>query len=406
MKKNRLTKFFVLLGIVFLMISVGSVYSNREEHEFILKKAEASPYVLNFPLRLDGPGEIKVDVRVTNADITMEQPLSVSIIQKRSPKNVIQAVAMYKAGNKSVELVHEVDRKELALGTNYIIALTNFSRNKNAAGKIFVAYQDKGRGKDRKRHDEPDLSITDLRLNDQNMLQVEITNHGPGRIPPKSYEKDVPTVYIFRDGNGWGGAALNIIDPNKLLREPGGKVVYTFTGLIIQRTEKIRAIVDYQNTLEENDENNNELRRELTGARGKDWKHGRDDRIGNINPTGNNTKPVYPDLAIKRAIPTQSSNMEVEVVNNGPGQLSPDYWKKKIPILTVYRFGKEWGTVTLDKLDPDMKLAAPGGKVVFVDYQVRFTGTETVRLVIDPKNNIPESDETNNELTATLGYRR
>jgi hypothetical protein len=428
-------KYFILLCITFLFIGVGIVYSDKEEHDFTLNKAERMPYSLQYPIKVEGPCDINVNVRITNADINMENPVSVSIIQKNPHKDWVHAVAKYAAGKNAVELKHTVDRNELSRGQNYSIIVTNFSQRKNAVGRLRIGYYGKNGLEEGVRLVNPDLTISDLRLNDQNMLQVEIVNLGPGRIPAIFYEKNVPNLVIFQDETAWGRASLNIIDPQRKLSEVNGKVVYTFDGLKVTGTEKIKAVIDNSNILPENNEKNNEIRRELTGKPDHSWKDGKDrhnpnddrrnddhrrreerpgqgdktgkdNQIGKNNQSGAGNKTVYPDLAITKVYSNNNNYLVVEIVNNGPGQLSPEYWKTNIPTLYIYRSNQGWCGITLDQLDPDKKLVPSGGKGVYTIYRYRVMGTETVRVVIDSQNTVPESNENNNEMSVTLGYRR
>jgi hypothetical protein len=380
--KIKFKKHIALIGVLFFWIGVSSVYADREEYDFTLYKGERSPYVLHFPITLEGPGEIKVYVNVTTADVNLKKPLNVSIIQKRD-KNQVQAVRLYESKKKSVQLKHAVDSNELARGTNYIIALTNFSKKRNAAGKILIVYHGKNGVEEGARPVYPDLSITNMWLTNENLLAVEVINNGPGSLPSIYWQKNVPDLYFFRDNKDWGGFNLKIIDPQMSLRHVGGKVVYV-SILKITGTEKIKAIIDHNNTIREENENNNEIRRELTGK---------------------STGPVYPDLLISKMWLTTDNKVAVEVINNGPGVVPAVYWEKDMPTLYLFRNGKGWGGTTLPLFDPQKKLAKIGGKEVYISNSLQISGTETIVTVIDYHDTVRESNEQNNQMTKELKAR-
>lgn len=381
--KITLKMCLVLFGVFFLCVGVGSVYADREAHDFTLYKGERSPYTLHFPIKLEGPGEIRVYINVTTSDVNMKKPLNVSIIQKGA-KNRVHAVALYESKKKSVQLKHAVDSNELAKGENYIVALTNFSKKRNATGKILIAYHGKNGAEQGARPVYPDLSIANMWLNNENMLVVQVVNNGPGSLPSIYWQKNVPDLYFFRDNKGWGGVNLKIIDPQMSLRQVGGKVVYV-SSLKVTGTEKIKGIVDYKNTIREENEDNNEIRKELKGK---------------------NTGPVYPDLLIGKMWLTTDNKVAVEVMNNGPGDVPAAHWEKDMPTLYLFRNGRGWGGMTLPMFDPKKKLAKIGGKAVCISNSLQISGTETIVAVIDYHNTVRESNEQNNRMTKELNARR
>jgi hypothetical protein len=96
---------------------------------------------------------------------------------------------------------------------------------------------------------------------------VQLVNNGDTPLPAMFWQKNIPTIYIYRNGKGWGGVTLKIFDPGKHLAEPGGKALYIFQNLTIRGTETIKVVVDSQNTVRESDENNNEATQEFKARR-------------------------------------------------------------------------------------------------------------------------------------------
>ncbi len=384
------TIILLVLGVVLLCCcGLSGVYADREEHDFTLFKANNAkdPFSLFFPFRVEGPCEIRVYVSVATADKNLSHPLQVRI-NKLNVKNGLKAYTNYKTGDKSFQVKYSVDSAELAQGKNYQIVLNNLSPFGGATGKILIDYYGKNGAEQGAHPVYPDLTIADLRLNDQNMLQVEIVNKGPGRLPSMYYKNNVPDLYIYRNSAGWGGAGLQIIDPRMQLREVNGKVVYTFTSFKVTGTQKIRAIIDYHNTLREENEKNNECRRELTGK-----------SIPIVKLPEKKPRvqlPDYPDLSITDLRLNDQNMLQVEIVNNGPGRLSPMNYQQNVPDLYVYRNKAGWGGATLKIIDPRMVLREVGGKVVYTLTGLKVTGTEEIRAIIDYHNTLKEQKEDNN----------
>jgi len=113
----------------------------------------------------------------------------------------------------------------------------------------------------------PDLSIGNVYITRQNQVAVRLVNKGHAQISERYWQKNVPTIYIYRNGRGWGGVTLKIFDPGKHLTKPGGEALYIFENLIVHGTETIKVVVDSQNTLSESDENNNEISKEFKARR-------------------------------------------------------------------------------------------------------------------------------------------
>jgi hypothetical protein len=389
----------LLIGAVTLGLSgLMGVYADKEEHDFKLFKREGmNPYTLTFPFRVLEPGEMKVFIKVEAAE-KKKNTVQAAIMKKTKKKPVRVDQASYDGKHESMQLRHAADSLELKNGKDYEVVISNFSGKHNASGTLLIVYNGKEGTEEGAKPVYPDLTITDMRLNNQNMLQVEIVNKGPGRIPSIYYDKNVPDLFIYRDAKGWGGVNLKIIDPGKKLSQVGGKVTYTLTGMKVSETEKIRAVIDSHNTLKEENEKNNEAREELSGKNAEPAK-----KI----QFQSKVKPVKlavvgkPDLVVSKIYLTGSNNVAVEVVNKGPGRLSEEFWKYNGPTLYLHRGQKGWGGAVLFRFDPAKKLMAPGGKVVYVS-NLKVSGSETIKAVIDSQNTVPEANDENNEMTKTL----
>lgn len=110
----------------------------------------------------------------------------------------------------------------------------------------------------------PDLTITRLTVNNQCEVIAHIKNSGDARLLPSAYDIKGPTVFINRNGRGWGGKALVLVDPQKALSRPGGTVVYKSGLKLGTNPEKIQVLVDKENKVKEKNDNNNFRNAELS----------------------------------------------------------------------------------------------------------------------------------------------
>lgn len=108
------------------------------------------------------------------------------------------------------------------------------------------------------------------------------------------------------------------------------------------------------------------------------------------------------DLGIA-SLSINADNVHVEVQNIGEGRLSEDlYARKGADALTLMLSlnGKSWGGVTLAGLDPDRKLAEPGGKVGYTfNVKVPKNAGVAAKLVM-PK--FEDANAANNEKQSTF----
>jgi hypothetical protein len=417
-------KAFYILVIVFLLGVIGSpgVFADTEQHDFVLHKVENNrTFSVGFPITVRKPCEIKINLKITSEDMSIAHPVTL-VLTKKGKKNRQVASATYNKGQRTLELRYSVNASELASGDEYIVYLNHFGRKGDATGQVKISYYGKEGpeegakpeheakpghdvkpeheakpGHDAKPGHEAkpghggkpeyaDLAVTDLRVGRRNTLVVEITNNGPGEIPESSYRKNIPELFIYRDGRGWGGVSLAVLDPKQKLKEPGAKIVIDVPGYTVHGTEKIRAVIDYRDALKEANEKNNEFRAELRTKR--------EEHVS------------LPDLSIEKVYLTRDNQLAVQLVNSGDTPLPDRFWQKEAPTIYLYRNGKGWGGVTLTIFDPDRRLAKPGGKAVYIFQNLKIRGSETIKVVVDSEDTIRESNESNNEVTERLNARR
>lgn len=102
-----------------------------------------------------------------------------------------------------------------------------------------------------------DLVVTEISVNESHQVVVIVENLGRGRVPDYVWTDHTDiSVYIYVDGEGWGGSNIWRLDPARGLREPGGTVVYT-SELVIGEKATIIAAVDLHDAVTEADEENN-----------------------------------------------------------------------------------------------------------------------------------------------------
>jgi hypothetical protein len=112
----------------------------------------------------------------------------------------------------------------------------------------------------------PDLTVTKITMVEKCTVAVEVKNLGPGLVPDNVWTVHTPQsagVYLYRNGNNYGGAAIWLFDPSKNLKNPGGTATFV-SNLNVSGTESIKAVVDLWNVVKEANENNNSLGAKLT----------------------------------------------------------------------------------------------------------------------------------------------
>lgn len=105
----------------------------------------------------------------------------------------------------------------------------------------------------------PDLVIDKISLNKECKVVVKVRNRGPGLIPNDVWSQHHPKsagVYLYINGNSWGGATIWGFDPGRNLKFSGGTATYT-SKLRVPNSANITAKVDLWNVVKEANENNN-----------------------------------------------------------------------------------------------------------------------------------------------------
>lgn len=223
---------------------------------------------------------------------------------------------------------------------------------------------------------KPDLAITNLDLNQDGKLEIEVSNLGPGSLHSQSTAKNPPFLYVYRNGKAWGGVTLGNFDPKKKLKNVGGKVKYVFNNLQISDTELVHVIVDPNNSIQEINKINNSFQKRLT--------------------------LTLPDLTVSDIFLNNHDRLAIEITNNGSGAVNKMYWEQSPVYLYIYRDGKPWGGISLKICDPSYKLYHPKGKALYISNSIRINHSEQIQVVIDPQNMVRETNELNNTLQKLL----
>ena len=105
----------------------------------------------------------------------------------------------------------------------------------------------------------PDLIVRDIALNRRCQVVVTVGNAGPGMVPDEVWTVHKPTscsVYLYINGQKWGGGTVWGFDPGKLLQPPGGTARYV-SKLVVGSAAEITALIDHTGEVTEVDETNN-----------------------------------------------------------------------------------------------------------------------------------------------------
>lgn len=157
--KNRIAVLSMSLSILFLLaiISSGRAEAGQERlkrtetHKYTLLPApggESDPYSVRFPIKLDEPGLITVDVEVGGGRIKHDgSPFKVWIVEtagvndektNRIEKRYIKKHAMFKTKES---IYYGVDAGELVRTKGeYMVFLSNLSTKSHAVGTIVITY--------------------------------------------------------------------------------------------------------------------------------------------------------------------------------------------------------------------------------------------------------------------------
>jgi hypothetical protein len=114
--------------------------------------------------------------------------------------------------------------------------------------------------------DLPDLTISDLSLDDQCRVVVTARNMGTGSVFDEVWTDQKPDsagINLLVEGKAWGGEKIWLLDPQRRLKSPDGMAVYR-SNLKVTGTQTVKARIDQTRQVRETDENNNELTVALT----------------------------------------------------------------------------------------------------------------------------------------------
>ena len=233
-----------------------------------------------------------------------------------------------------------------------------------------------------------DLRITSIYFDKNCRINVRVRNFGKKALPNwiwSSHTPKSPGVYLYRDGQRWGGESIWKFDPKKHLQKPWGDVIYR-SNLKINGKTKITAVVDLWNKIPESNKKNNKMTVLLV------------------------CKPKkLPDLTIKNIKLLRGCKMRVTIANIGNGELPKKAYNMHGGgvAIQMYNNNKPWGGIVLGAVDTAKKLAKPGGTLSF-DWFVGAKnltlkpGKNKIKLTIDNGNTVKESNENNNTITKTL----
>jgi len=109
-----------------------------------------------------------------------------------------------------------------------------------------------------------DLTVSQIFLTPSDKVSVTVKNLGPGEVPEEVWTSKADcSVFLYRDGKSWGGANLKVLDAGRQLMSKGGEVTFT-SNLQLEKTTRIKAVVDKENRVREENEGNNSLVKTLS----------------------------------------------------------------------------------------------------------------------------------------------
>ena len=242
----------------------------------------------------------------------------------------------------------------------------------------------------------PDLVVDDIWLNKKCQVVVRVKNIGPGKVPDDVWSVHTPKsagIYLWKDGNNWGGATIWKFDPAKSLQSPGGTAVYT-SNLTVSGTATITAKVDIWDKVKEKNEGNNKRAEKLTCKT----------ISGVVTPVPGTVQQLLPDLVVDDIWLNKKCQVVVRVKNIGPGKVPDDVWSVHTPKsagIYLWKDGNNWGGATIWKFDPAKSLQSPGGTAVYTS-NLTVSGTATITAKVDIWDKVKEKSEGNNKRAEKL----
>ncbi len=223
----------------------------------------------------------------------------------------------------------------------------------------------------------PDLTISDISLNQNCQILLTIQNLGPGSMPASAnVAGSKPVVTVKIDGVQKIGGQY--YDPTFALQNPGGTLVTNMgTGTHVIGQHVLTAEIDTLNILVEDNENNNQLTRTVTG----------------------NCPQLQPDLALTQIQFMPDCRAILKLHNTGASPLPNNAFL--VSGIKVHRTidGVQKGYIALKDMDPGRVLQPPGGTLTWQEFP-EFIGQTNVRYEIDPLAN--ETNTANNLKVMTI----
>jgi archaellum component FlaG (FlaF/FlaG flagellin family) len=215
----------------------------------------------------------------------------------------------------------------------------------------------------------PDLTISDISLNEGGKVEVRISNIGMGPAP-----HHVGSLVIYVDGHlKWKDSLATL--PDQTFLQPGVFVIYTTPVELIGKHE-VRAVVDLEGMIvEENEENN-----AFTKILGKEVLE---------------AKTLLPDLTITDLFLNTRKKLAVTIANIGDSPLPLGGGNLKILV-----DGSLKGSYTLRSLS-DQSFLPMKGSVTLVT-PLTLVGRHEVQAHVDFTQGVKESSEENNTLKKIL----
>jgi hypothetical protein len=215
----------------------------------------------------------------------------------------------------------------------------------------------------------PDLTISDISLNEGGKVEVRISNIGRGPAP-----HPFGSLMIYVDGHlKWKDSLATL--PDQTFLQPGGFILYT-TPVVLVVKHEVRAVVDLEGMIiEENEENN-----VVTKILGKE----------KLEP-----KTLLPDLTITDLFLNPRKKLAVTIANIGDSPLPLDGGNLKILV-----DGSLKGSYTLRSLS-EASFLPPKGSIT-LDTPMTFVGRHEIDARIDFPQGVKESNEENNTLKKFL----
>lgn len=130
--------------------------------------------------------------------------------------------------------------------------------------------------------------------------------------------------------------------------------------------------------------------------------------VSELDPEAEEQALVKPDLTVEDVSLDARGQVFVRVANVGKAGVPAQKWDQKGPeavSLLLEVEGRNYG-VTLARLDPEHRLAQPGGRVGYVFERPLLAEGGRVTVTIDPTDKLAEANERNNRRIEKLEPRR